>query len=237
MINYPYDCLQMDALVALELLRCGEVLPFRARSGAVPRWLGIKHISVVTGSPPCQRYSVITSAQARSQYDDLLTRTMEGMDEVGLPWVVENVTGARHLMSESAIMLCWSMFHEPGSVLDDDGTPLRMERHRMFDANWQLPQPSSCRHPKDVQVAGSYAGARRDKTEARHVRHGGYVPSSDVQAALIGCPWMTDHGLHQAIPPSYTEFIGKALISVVAGQQDWSARLMSNRVGACNAIA
>jgi DNA (cytosine-5)-methyltransferase 1 len=101
------------------------------------------------------------------------------------------------------------------SAVDDDGTPLRMERHRLFESNVLIMAPATCYHPDGVQVAGSYGGARRDKVEARTIRKGGYVPSIPVQQALLGIDWMTQKGMHQSIPPAYTKWIGQQLLAHV----------------------
>jgi hypothetical protein len=76
-------------------------------------------------------------------------------------------------------------------------------------------QPAHPPHRRALQVAGSYAGARRDKLQARHVRHGGYVPSADVQRALLGVPWMSERGAMLSIPPVYTEWIGAQLLDAL----------------------
>lgn len=157
----------------------------------------------IHASPPCQRYS-ITNASRRHDYPDLIGPTREALQATGKPYVIENVAGAP---LHNPITLCWSHFYEPGIVEDDDGTPLRMERHRLFETNFPV-MVGECFHPKEIQVAGSYGGARRDKIEARTVRKGGYVPSKTVQERLLGIDWMTQHGLFQSVPPVYTEHIG-----------------------------
>lgn len=165
----------------------------------------------IHASPPCQRYS-ITNASRKADYPDLIGQTRDALVATGKPYVIENVVGAP---LHDPLMLCWSMFHGPGSVTDDDGTPLRMERHRLFESNVQLVAPGPCKHPRDVQVAGSYGGARRDKWEAKHIRRGGYVPSKRVQEQLLGIDWMTLHGLHQSIPPIYAELMGGLLLDAI----------------------
>ena len=177
---------------------------------------------VIHASPPCQHASIATSSLDRSDYPRLIEPTREALIATGKPYVIENVEGSA---LRDPLMLCWSMFNMAGSVRDDDGTRLRMERHRLFESNIPLiaqPGPiawcdsSACYHPRGVQVAGSYGGARRDKREAREVRHGGYVPSIPVQQKLLGIDWMTQSGMHQSIPPDYTEWIGAQLIVRVA---------------------
>jgi DNA (cytosine-5)-methyltransferase 1 len=99
-----------------------------------------------------------------------------------------------------------------------------MWRHRLFESNVSLSaplwvdngwavSPAHLHNWHSNQVAGSYGGARRDKHEARNVRHGGYVPSKRVQQELLGIDWMTERGMHQSIPPVYTEHIGRQLLA------------------------
>lgn len=169
---------------------------------------------VIHASPPCQRYS-ITNAARRHDYPDLVADTRTALEATGKPWVIENVVGAP---LNDPITLCWTMFHQPGSVHDTDGEPLQMFRHRLFESNIPIAPPSTCNHDKTMQVAGSYGGARRNKWEARHVRKGGYVPAKNVQEQLLGIDWMTQHGLYQSLPPSYTEWVGSFLATAVKGQ-------------------
>lgn len=167
------------------------------------------------GSPTCTGYSRGTAAipDRLDRYDRLIGVTRAAMQETGTPYVIENVADARPEMV-GPVMLCWSMFHDPGSVIDTDGTPLTMRRHRLFETSFPIEAPRPCRHPRGVQVAGAYGGARRDAWEARHVRRGGYVPASlDVLRALTGLPWATERGTFLSIPPAYTEHIGRQLIA------------------------
>lgn len=46
----------------------------------------------------------------------------------------------------------------------------------------------------------------------RELLIGGYTPLKSVRAELMGMDWATLHGLSQAIPPAYTEFIGAQLL-------------------------
>lgn len=160
----------------------------------------------IHASPPCQRYS-ITNASRKHDYPDLVGPTRDALKATGKPYVIENVVGAPLV---NPVQLCWTMFFTPGSVKDDDGTPLQMFRHRLFESNVPLLEPA-CSHEPGMQVAGSYGGARKDKHEARHVRHGGYVPSKQVQQALLGIDWMTLHGMYQSIPPVYAYAVGSTL--------------------------
>lgn len=168
-------------------------------------------------SPTCTGYSRGTAAipDRFARYDRLILATREALIEVGGPYVIENVADAAPEL-DHPMMLCWSMFNDAGSVVDTDGTPLRMERHRLFESNVPLAPPAMCNHPQHIQVAGAYGGARRDKVEARKVRKGGYVPPSlDVLRALVGADWMTEKGTFLSIPPAYTEHIGTQLLQAI----------------------
>lgn len=164
----------------------------------------------IHASPPCQRYSVATAAIQRSKYPDLVGPTRARLIATGLPYVIENVAGAP---LENAVTLCGTMFGL--GALDEDGTPLTLQRHRLFESNVLILAPGPCqgRHRAVEQWAGSYGGARRDKAEARNERHGGYVPSKEIQARLLGIDWMSEPELYEAIPPAYTQFIGEHLIA------------------------
>lgn len=167
----------------------------------------------IHASPPCTGYTRGTVAipDRLERYDRLIAVTREALIATGKPYVIENVYDAKSELRDPAL-LCWTQFNTPGSVLDDDGTPLQMYRHRLFETNWPLMVPPPCEHKPGVQVAGAYGGARRDKDEARYVRKGGYVPKSlSVLRELLGTPWMSETGCFLSIPPAYTRFIGEQL--------------------------
>lgn len=170
---------------------------------------------VIHASPTCTGYSRGTAAipDRFERYDRLIAATREALVEVGRPYVIENVEDARPELDQP-LMLCWSMFRHPGSVIDTDGTPLTMRRHRLFESTVPLMAPATCHHPRGVQVAGAYGGARRNAVEARIVRKGGYVPADlDVLRRLVDADWMTERGCFLSIPPAYTEHIGAQLLT------------------------
>lgn len=190
--------------------------PFEAHQGdAVEFILAHGHeYDAIHASPTCTGYSRGTAAipDRVARYDRLIPATREACRTIGATYIIENVADARSEL-QSPILLCWRMFGTP--VLDDDGTPLVMDRHRLFESNALLLAPEHEPHDRSVQVAGSYGGARRDKREAREIRKGGYVPSADVQRGLLGTPWMTETGARLSIPPAYTEHIGEQLLAAI----------------------
>lgn len=191
--NYPFDS------------QCGDAIDYLLSHG--------HEYDAIHASPTCTGYSRGTVAipDRLTRYDRLIAATRAAMP-AGVPYVIENVAGAKTEL-HNPILLCGRMFGL--SATDDDGTPLVMDRHRLFESSVFLMAPPHETHDRTVQVAGSYGGARRDKDEARHIRKGGYVPSADVQRSLLGTPWMSEKGCQLSIPPVYTEFIGRQLMDAL----------------------
>jgi DNA (cytosine-5)-methyltransferase 1 len=190
--RYPFECHQADAITYL--LDHGH------------------EYDAIHASPNCTGYTRGTAAipDRLKKYDRLISVVREALQMVGKPYVIENVADARRELRDP-VLLCGRMFGL--TATDDDGTPLVMDRHRLFESSEFLMAPDHPKHDRRIQVAGSYGGARRDKWEAKHVRKGGYVPSVDVQRALLGTPWMSEKGCQLSIPPVYTEFIGAQLLA------------------------
>lgn len=166
----------------------------------------------IHASFPCQRWTANGANPAASKYPDLITPGRELLDATGRPWVMENVPKAP---LRRDLVLCGRQFNL--TALDDDGMTLHLKRHRVFESNVPLAAPIPCTHPRGIQWAGVYGGARRDKAEARNVRHGGYVPpSAKVQSELLGgVPWMTEKGRRECIPPLYARWVSRSLMAAL----------------------
>lgn len=167
---------------------------------------------VIHASPPCQAYSITRNAHSR-EHPDLVPATLARLVASNLPWVVENVVGAP---LPEPLTLCGSMFE---LVADDHyiGAPVQLKRHRLFASSGFLMAPGPCRHLAGVRVGGVYGGAwSKNRTIDPTVkRTGGYAPPADVQRVLMEIDWMTRRELNQAIPPAYTEWIGRQLLAVM----------------------
>jgi DNA (cytosine-5)-methyltransferase 1 len=177
----------------------------------------------VHASFPCQHWAANGANSAADKWPDLITPGRALLDATGLPWVMENVPKAP---LRCDLILCGQMFGL--TAVDTDGTLLHLDRHRVFESNVPLSLPAGaspvsphrCGPRLGVQWAGVYGGARKDKTEAREVRKGGYVPpDADVQSRLLGgVDWMTGKGRRECIPPVYAEHVGRQLLAVVEGR-------------------
>lgn len=164
---------------------------------------------VIHASPPCQAYSVtrhMKSFVPMGAYPKLIDRLYQQLYASERMWVIENVLGAP---MPDALLLCGSMFG------------LKIRRHRLFASSMLLFAPISCQHTDDfVEVIGGKirgCGKHRAPTAfmtpsgAMQRREGG-CRKRDGQAAM-GIDWMTLHEMCEAIPPAYTEWIGRQLLS------------------------
>lgn len=224
--RYPGPSYKGDAVMALVLLLAGQQLPFTHKDYAAV-WMGLDDFDAIHASPPCQHASAGTRSlrgKDGKEYPKLVEPTRWLLMQTGLPWTIENVKGAA---LRNPVVLCGSMFGLGAN--DEDGLPLRLERHRLFETNWPLTVPAACHHDPNVWAAGAYGGSRRarrlkgeslaevaprDRHAARYERHGGYVPrSTRVQQELLGIDWMTKRGMAQSVPPAYAEWIGRQLLA------------------------
>lgn len=218
--RYPFPATYGEALRTLRTLLYGDPVHFADKSGDVIA-MRIEDCSAIHASPPCQHASAGTrSMRSRGESDHpaLIEPTRELLERTSLPWVIENVSGAALV---DPIMLCGSQFDL--TAKDEDGFPLRLERHRLFESNVELSPPCPCAHDESVWAGGVYGGARGRKPgwtaaehrhSARYDRHGGYVPASiKVQQELLGIDWMTKGGMAQSLPPAYTEHVGMQLMA------------------------
>ncbi len=185
--RYPFEFIQ------------GDALEYVAEHG--------HEFDVIHASPPCQAYS-ITRHSHSVQHPDLVEPTRAALVATGKPYIIENVVGAPLL---DPLMLCGSMFQL--GATDLDGEHLALRRHRLFESNVWLMQPS-CDHDPKVLVGGVYGGGPMQRNKSN--KRGGYTPKRSVRAELMGMDWATSHGLSQAIPPAYTEFIGHQLMEAIA---------------------
>jgi DNA (cytosine-5)-methyltransferase 1 len=158
----------------------------------------------VHASPPCQKFinagnSGIVGKQRERV--DLITPIRAALEKLGKPYVIENVPGAAKVGAlRCDVMLCGSMFPE-----------LAVQRHRAFELggwDWgRLLFMPPCDHSKPV--AGVY-GHLHGKKGAWP----GMLPSTlESWRGAMGMGWASAEGLAEAIPPAYTECIGRELIA------------------------
>lgn len=190
MPRYPFEFIQ------------GDALEYLAAHG--------HEYDVIHASPPCQAFTSMKVMHNARDHHDLLTPTRALLESAGRPWVIENVVGAP---IHHGIMLCGSMFGLGVEVYDGWR---QLRRHRWFEASVAMLAPP-CQHSgATIGIYGDHARDRRRKPGVRE--RGVDFPDADklqLASTAMGIDWMIWKELSQAIPPAYTEYIGRQLLPVV----------------------
>lgn len=179
-----------------------------------PKFIGL--FDAIHASPPCQSYSDLAK---RNRNADAWPRLIEPIREIlirsGLPYIIENVEGAPLL---NPVVLCGTMFKG-----------LRVIRHRLFEANFPIVVPQHGRHPKvhTFDKRKSHYGKTNDMRDFVQVTGGGNCTIAAAKDAM-GIHWMTKNEMNEAIPPTYTQFIGKQLLAYLVAAKRAQARPGSN---------
>jgi len=213
---------------------CGDAIEYIREHG--------HEFAAIHASPPCQGYSIMHNLpwlRGRS-YPLLIAPTLAALATTGTPYVVENVMGARHgakglakrgleAHGLQAGYLCGLMF----------GLPLY--RHRLFATNWPWMAPGHPKHrlnlhprservvyggtvkglpgggagldvkPRLVDSRGTLTNWQGNGAQTAGVGVG-HASGWRLAAAAMGIDWMDRDGLTQAIPPAFTEYIGRYLM-------------------------
>ena len=166
----------------------------------------LEGFDVIHASPPCQGYSIMRNLPwlREREYPLLIEPTKERLAASGAIYVIENVMGARAILQ--AGWLCGGMFGLP------------FFRHRLFETSFFWLQPGHPKHQHTVRN-GRMLGAR-----ARDIVHNGAQAvganvghAAGVKDARIAMniDWMSRDEITQAIPPAYTEYIGRAALEAM----------------------
>lgn len=175
----------------------------------------LEGFDAIHASPPCQAYSRMRHLPwlKGREYPELIDATRERLQEAGVPWAIENVADAP---MPGSIVLCGLMF----------GLPLY--RHRRFETRdvvlFHPPHPPH----RNVLAAGGaslakrYAGSAGVTGVIKEINRdsiAGHMSKDQMKRAEIamGIDWMKRQELTQAIPPAYTEFVGRQLICSLGG--------------------
>ncbi|MFJ9541627.1 DNA methylase [Streptomyces sp. NPDC101225] len=187
--HYPFPYQRGDALAYLaHLIATGE----------------IRRYAFVHASPPCQDKCTLTVGTNASQgwggtHQDLVAPTRALLDRTGLPYVIEQPNGRAEIRKD--LTLCGEMFG------------LDVIRHRNFEVSgWSAPQPAHVRHRG--RVRGYRHGRFYDGPYVAAYGNGGGKPSVPELQAALGIDWThVREELTEAIPPAYSEHIGRAFLT------------------------
>ena len=191
--HYPFEFIQDDALFF------AAHVPVR--------------FDAIHASPPCQHYSFAARLNpgSRDKHPDLIARVRELLLETGLPYVIENVEGARAWL-RNPYLLCGSM------------VGIEVRRHRLFECSFPMLVPS-CHHDLELQRPQRYistttsAGTKRLRGIVNAAATGSNENMANLKRAM-GVTWMVERrGITEAIPPAYTELIGAQLLQHIESER------------------
>lgn len=183
--RYPFAFVQMDALEALRVLLTGGYIVDNTER----RWY-LNDFDAIHASPPCQGYSKTQKLQG-NKHPMLIEDTRNLLRTTNKPYVIENVPMAPLI---NPITLVGTMFG------------LRTVRPRLFESNAKLPFVLA----PLPQAKHAKMGRRPQPGEYVHVV--GHASDVAYCREAMGIDWMNRHELSQAIPPAYTEWIGRHLM-------------------------
>lgn len=168
---------------------------------------------VVHASPPCHDHSDLSSLHGKDGTEHLLNDSREILQGLGIPYVIENVGRAKML---GATVLCGSMFDLGAHCRD--GIYRQLRRHRQFESNIPLSPPRKCSH------AGHPVGVYGNGGRQAAPRNRGYMGAKQERFDAMGIDWMSHKEVAQAIPPAYTEHVGRQLLAAMSsGREDVAA--------------
>jgi len=142
-------------------------------------------------SPPCQDHMQTPHRKHGTGW--MLDYTRRRLQAQDAPWVIENVPGAE---MRADFALCGCMF---GLA--------HLRRERWFETSWNgfaLNLDHDHRKPAISVVGHGTPTWVRQKL--------GYNPTIAQYREAMGIDWMNRDELSQAIPPAYTELVGRALL-------------------------
>jgi DNA (cytosine-5)-methyltransferase 1 len=151
----------------------------------------------IHASPPCQAFCNLSHNLGHKDFIGKIRKRIKGKN-----YVIENVQGSPLF---NPVRLCGSSFG------------LLVQRHRLFESSIKL-RSRACDHswwsPRFFQ--NDYK--RKDRLSNVVAVYGASRFTNDFQlrCAAMGISWMKIDELSQAIPPAYTEYIGKQLKALIS---------------------
>jgi DNA (cytosine-5)-methyltransferase 1 len=193
--NYPFEFRSLDALALLTKWSRG------ARGFAIGPGLSepIGRFDAIHASPPCQMYSRNMKHLSGPQ-PMLIEPIRELLVATGLPWVIENVEG-------SPLPDTDDLFGRHGIILCGTSFGMKIWRHRWFETSFPVTERPACNHSQPAMNPHNVAGRARIYAE-----HGRQDPEI-LWRNEMGVEWMGRYEAPEAIPPAYTEFIGRHLLA------------------------
>jgi DNA (cytosine-5)-methyltransferase 1 len=160
----------------------------------------LKAFDVIHASPPCQAYTAANNIHKREDHPDLIAQTRALLIESSRPFVIENVPLAplRYPVTVCGLAL-----------------KLGVKRHRLFESNQMLFGTQCIGHEGDWVTVFGHTVLERSPQIGRTAKDGPIFRRKHLGTergrTAMRIAWMTREELSEAIPPDYTEFIGRQL--------------------------
>ena len=185
--DYPFEQIKADAL---EIVKDIDFL---------------KTFDLIHASPPCQGYSRAAKCSwGKISKINHIPIIRKALIKSKVPYVIENVEGSP---LDSPIKLCGSMFN------------LKVRRHRLFETNIIFNHELLCNHKKQGKPVGVY-GSMNDTVKGicsktgKEVKGGSTAKTLNEAREAMGINWLNWKDLTQAIPPTYTYYLGTKIMDV-----------------------
>jgi hypothetical protein len=202
--GYPGDeFIQADGLMVLSLMAQGAGQLWRKG-----RWPA--RPALIWQSWPCQEANTATASNRHRGIPDahqqFIPRARELSDKIGIPYVLEQPTSSRRGTIRRDLTLCMDTFK--GSM-----PPPWVQKHRSFElSGFTVPQPPHRKHQGYVR-GWRHGVVREGPYVAAYGEGGGKATAAEIAHAQQ-IDWMTDRfDLCEAIPPAYSEYIGRAFLA------------------------
>lgn len=157
--------------------------------------INLNDYDFIHASPPCQEFVPFTKLnRSMGRYDyhqDLINPVRDALIKSGKPYVIENVMKAP---LNNPIILCGNMFD------------LRTYRHRKFETSFPVLQPKHKKHDRKIGAINKNNGFNQHGIISVF---GHFSAPLEYARFALGINWMSRKELSQAIPPTYTEYIGR----------------------------
>lgn len=190
--------------MAIQPRYCGDAF---IQASALHPPVDLRRFDFVWASPPCQAHTTLRAMWNAKQHADLIPETRALLEAAGVLWVMENVPGST--LARGGFYLCGSMFGLGVTVYDGFR---QLRRHRWFESSFNPLIPRCHHHGPTIGFYGDHARDRRRKPGVR----GRGIDFADADKLALGrvamqMPWSDWRGITQAIPPAYSEFIGRGV--------------------------
>lgn len=202
--GYPGDDFwQVDGLKLLELL-------VHSSGWISDLDLGSYRPALIWQSWPCQEANTARNTNVKRGIADnhrqFIPEARKLSDRIGIPYVIEQPTSSRKGTIRRDLTLCMDMFK-------GDMQPPWVMKHRSFELfGFSVLQPKHSKHAGKVR--GWRHGEFFDGPYVAAYGNGGGKGTIWEIAHAMQIDWMTHRfDLCEAIPPAYSEYIGKAFLA------------------------